>query len=132
MGSAISVFRNATAIRVPRTRFSPVKKCQDLLALWSDFYILTEDSRIIQNPERKFGDIKIELDDRYFKRIDQLKERFARGTPSLIDCHSLTVTGNVYFGKRITIRGDVNIINPSSNEVFIPDKMVIDKDFIFR
>ena len=132
MGSAISVFRNAAAIRVPRTRFFPVKKCQDLLALWSDFYILTEDSRIIQNPDRKFGDIKIELDDRYFKRIDQLKERFARGTPSLIDCHSLTVTGNVYFGKGITIREDVNIINPSSSEVSIPDYMVIDKDFTFR
>jgi UTP--glucose-1-phosphate uridylyltransferase len=27
MGSAISVFKKATAIRVPRARFSPVKKC---------------------------------------------------------------------------------------------------------
>ncbi len=131
MGSAISVFEKATAVRVPRTRFFPVKKCQDLLALWSDCYIMTEDGKIIQNPKRKFGTIKIDLDDRYYKKIDQLKERFAHGAPSLIDCKSLRVVGNIHFNRGIVIKGDVNIINHSSKNVSIPEEIVINKDLFF-
>jgi UTP--glucose-1-phosphate uridylyltransferase len=36
MGSAISVFEGAAAVQVPRQRFIPVKRCRDLLSLWSD------------------------------------------------------------------------------------------------
>lgn len=131
MGSAVSVFKKATAIRVPKTRFSPVKKCQDLLALWSDCYVMTKERRIIQNPKRRFGTIKIDLDDRYYKKIDQLKERFPHGTPSLIECESLRIKGNVYFDSGIVVKGDVNIISPSSRKVFVPQGMVISKDLIF-
>ena len=34
----------AQAIRIPRSRFAPVKKCDDLLALRSDAYKLTEET----------------------------------------------------------------------------------------
>jgi len=131
MGAAISVFERATAIRVPRTRFAPVKKCQDLLALWSDCYVMTEDSKIIQNPDRRFGTIKIDLDDRYYKKIYQLKERFAHGVPSLIDCKSLRVEGNIHFGGGIVIKGDVDIISPSLRKVIIPEGMEINTDLLF-
>ncbi len=130
LGSAISLFQRATAVRVPRTRFVPVKKSQDLLALWSDCYVLTEDSRIIQNPERRFGTIRIDLDERYYKKIDQLRERFANNAPSLIDCRSLTIHGNVYFGKGVVIRGDVNITSHSSKKFSIPEETVIDGDLL--
>ncbi len=131
MGSALSVFKNATAIRVPRTRFSPVKKCQDLLALWSDCYVLNNYGRIIQNPKRRFGTINIDLDDRYYKKIDQLKERFPYGPPSLIDCRSLRIKGNVYFDRGIVVKGDVNIISSSLNKVCVSKGMVISRDLIF-
>merc|ERR1719265_339565 len=36
MGAAISCFDGAIALRIPRTRFAPVKKCDDLVALRSD------------------------------------------------------------------------------------------------
>ena len=131
MGSAISVFKNATAIRVPRTRFFPIKRCQDLLALWSDCYVLMKEARIIQNPKRRVKPIKIILDDRYYKKIDQLRERFAYGTPSLIDCVSLEIKGNVYFERGVVIKGAVHIISPSSRKVIVPQDTVIDKDLIF-
>merc|ERR1712224_324660 len=44
MGAAIECFDGATAICIPRTRFAPVKKCNDLLLLRSDAYVTTEDS----------------------------------------------------------------------------------------
>jgi UDP-N-acetylglucosamine pyrophosphorylase len=53
MGSAISLFPNAAAVRVPRSRFSPVKTTSDLLGVQSDAYQLTEDSRIVLDPSRK-------------------------------------------------------------------------------
>lgn len=132
MGSAISIFENSTAIRVPRTRFAPVKKSQDLLALWSDCYVLAEDNRIIQNPERKIDSVAIDLDEKYYKKIDQLKERFPHGAPSLMDCKSFKIVGDVYFGKDITVNGNVNIFNHSAKKVTIPDGMVINKDLLFN
>jgi UTP--glucose-1-phosphate uridylyltransferase len=131
MGSALSVFKNASAIRVPRIRFFPVKKCQDLFALWSDCYVMTPDSRITPNPKRRFGTLKIDLDDRYYKKIDQLKERFPYGAPSLIDCRSLSIKGNVYFGSKITVKGDIHIISSSSRKVYVPDGMIVNKDLVF-
>lgn len=132
MGSAISIFENSTAIRVPRTRFAPVKKSQDLLALWSDRYVLTEDNRIAQNPERKIDSMVIDLDERYYKNIDQLKERFPHGAPSLMGCKSFKLVGDVYFGKDIAVNGNVTIFNHSAKKVTIPDGMVINKDLLFN
>ncbi|NVM57123.1 MAG: UTP--glucose-1-phosphate uridylyltransferase, partial [Desulfobacterales bacterium] len=131
MGSAISVFEGATAIRVPRNRFAPVKKCQDLLALWSDCYVLTDDSRVIQNPGRKLGPPVLRLDNRYFKKIDQLKARFPHGAPSLLECVSIDVQGDVVFGKGVAIRGEVVIANHTDRAVTIPDGSVIEEDVVF-
>jgi len=92
---------------------------------------MTEDSRVIQNPQRRLGTIKIDLDDRYYRKIDQLQERFPHGVPSLVDCKSFKVEGNVYFGRGIMIKGDVTITNPLSKRVSIPEAAVIDKDLLF-
>lgn len=131
MGAAISVFDNATAIRVPRDRFAPVKKCQDLLGLWSDAYVFTDDFQVVPNPKRRLDPPLIELDTRYYKMIDQLRARFPHGTPSLLACRSLKVQGDIAFGKRIIIKGDRTIANISDRQVTIPDNCVIDKDMVF-
>ena len=47
MGAAIGVFEGASAIRVPRSRFVPVKKTTDLLVLRSDAYELTDGGRVV-------------------------------------------------------------------------------------
>ena len=46
MGAAIGVFEGARAMRVPRSRFVPVKKTNDLLVLRSDAYVLGDGARI--------------------------------------------------------------------------------------
>ena len=40
MGAAIDVFEGAAAVRVPRSRFVPVKTSADLLSLRSDAYVM--------------------------------------------------------------------------------------------
>jgi len=132
MGSAISIFDGATAIRVPRTRFTPVKKCQDLLALWSDCYVLIEDYYVIQNPGRRLDTLVIRLDSTYYKKIDQFKARFPHGAPSLLDCVSLEVYGDVVFGKGVIVKGKVVIANRSDSQVSIAAARVIEKDLVLR
>merc|ERR1711972_1167402 len=92
MGAAISCFEGAQAILIPRTRFAPVKKCDDLLALRSDAYVLTEDFRIELAPERAGAPVLVKLDDRY-KFVDALDTMIPNGVPSLKFCNKLTVVG---------------------------------------
>jgi UTP--glucose-1-phosphate uridylyltransferase len=120
MGSAIAVFPGARALCVPRTRFVPIKKNNDLLVLWSDAYQLTGDCQIglatgLTQPPLVY------LDDRYYQLIDDLEARFPHGAPSLVHCEVLRVEGNVYFGANITIRGKVHIVNPNPEPLYLPD-----------
>ena len=48
MGSAIQIFKNSEAILVPRNRFIPVKKSEDLLKIKSDLYKLDDKFNLIK------------------------------------------------------------------------------------
>lgn len=120
MGSAIAVFPGAQAICVPRTRFLPIKKNNDLLVLWSDAYCLTEDFRMqLATPSQQPP--MVHLDDRYYQMIDELCERFPHGAPSLVQCEELRVEGNVYFGKAVQVQGKVKVVNPDKKPLQIED-----------
>jgi len=121
MGSAISVFEDADVLRVPRARFAPVKSCDELLLLWSDYYDLTSDFRIVMNARHKSIQMDMNLDPRFYRVFNSLKERFPSGAPSLAECESLSITGDVKFGKGVVITGKTSIINSSDGQAFIPD-----------
>ncbi len=125
MGAAISVFRDAMAVRVPRSRFMPVKTCQDLLLLWSDQYLLAPDYTLVRNPMTAVMP-RISLDPCYYRMIGDLLERFPAGAPSLVACTSLTVEGNVEFGGDVKLRGDVRIINRRQEKGRIPDGSILE------
>ena len=107
MGAAISVFEGAKALVVPRSRFAPVKKTNDLLLIWSDVYKLNSEYQIVLT-EGLDAAPTIELDSEYYKTVEQLKTHF-KEVPSLIQCNSLKVQGNIHFGKDVVIVGDVVI-----------------------
>merc|ERR1719251_672349 len=110
MGAAISCFEGATAIVIPRERFAPVKTTNDLLALRSDAYKITEDFRIVLAPECNGVPPNIKLDGRY-KFVDAMETMIPEGAPSLIACKSLTVEGNVVFAKGVVFQGNVLVKN---------------------
>ncbi|MFN8465744.1 MAG: UTP--glucose-1-phosphate uridylyltransferase [Caldilineaceae bacterium] len=76
MGAAIAVFEGAQAMRVPRSRFAPVKKNSDLLVIMSDAYRLGEDYRLALAPERAEEPPVVTLDDRYYQLYDAMIQRF--------------------------------------------------------
>jgi len=131
MGAAISLFEGATAIRVPTSRFVPVKKCNDLLAIRSDRFVFSKEDNLILNP-RSSQTIAIDLDQKYYGKIDLFDERFGEGIPSLIDCESLTIDGDVRFEKNVTIKGEVVIKNIGKSQAVIKEGSVIDKDVILN
>jgi len=108
MGAAISLFDNATAVRVPRGRFSPVKNTNDLLAVRSDAFELTDDSRVVLADGLTSPPV-IRLDPAFFRNLDDFDRRFPFGPPSLVGCTSLTVQGDVSFGREVVIEGEVTI-----------------------
>merc|ERR1719362_2111675 len=52
MGAAIGCFPGSSALVVDRSRFAPVKTTNDLLALRSDAYVITVDSRVMLHEKR--------------------------------------------------------------------------------
>lgn len=109
MGSAIEVFEGAEALRVPRSRFAPVKTTSDLLAVRSDDYVLDDGYRIVPSPARVGEAAVVELDPRFYRLIDQFEARFAAGVPSLVGCDRLRVRGDVHFGGEVVAVGSVDI-----------------------
>jgi UTP--glucose-1-phosphate uridylyltransferase len=126
MGAALSLFDRAVAVRVPRRRFSPVKTTSDLLGVRSDAYELGDDWRITLRPERE-APPNIDLDDRYFKLIDDFEARFTYGVPSLRRCDALTVEGDVWFGTDVEVRGAVRISTDGIRAV-VPSGTVVEED----
>ena len=130
MGAAVALFDDASAVRVPRSRFMPVKKCNDLMAVRSDCYLLNTEFKLHQNPDRTLPAIRIQLDKRYFQKIDDFDARFANGVPSLIDCESLIVEGDVTFEADVAIKGPVTIKNNGHRQVSIRSGVIVDNDYI--
>jgi len=120
MGAAIECFAHTGALVVPRSRFSPVKTSSDLLALRSDAYRITEDSRLVLDESRHGQPPVVELDPRFFRVLAEFERRLAGGAPSLLACDSLQVSGNVEFAPGVVCRGKVAFSNRSPETRTIP------------
>jgi UTP--glucose-1-phosphate uridylyltransferase len=122
MGAAIGVFDGARAVRVPRTRFAPVKTTNDLLVLRSDAYLLTDDYRVLPAD----GLPVVDLDSRYYKLLRDFDARFPDGPPSLRECERLLVEGDVVFGGAVVVRGAVELRQEGDEPLRIQDGSVLE------
>ena len=86
------------------------------------------------NPNRKISQkqetIKINLDPEFYGKIDEFDKRFANGAPSLVNCYSLSVKGDVRFEADVKIKGSVAIKNTRKSQAVIKEGAVIDRDLI--
>ncbi len=130
MGSAISLFADSIALRIPKKRFAPIKTTNELLGLWSNAFILDEHNLVISNPARTLGFIVINLDKKYYKNVDDLVERFPYGAPDLLDCSKLTIKGDIHFGENVKIIGHVEIINDSEKPMMIESNTTLSEEVI--
>ncbi|KAL3735711.1 hypothetical protein ACJRO7_024785 [Eucalyptus globulus] len=123
-GAAIKFFDNAIGINVPRSRFLPVKATSDLLLVQSDLYTLVdgfvERNKARTNPSNP----SIELGPE-FKKVGNFLSRF-KSIPSIIELDSLKVSGDVWFGTGITLKGKVTIAAKPGVKLEIPDGVVLE------
>jgi UTP--glucose-1-phosphate uridylyltransferase len=126
MGAAVGVFEGARPLLVPRTRFSPVKTTEDLLALRSDAYVLRDDARVELDGRRSGRPPVIDLDDNFFKPLDDFDARFPAGAPSLAECTRLSVEGDVAFGRGVVVRGTVTVRADGGGRRRIEDGAVLE------
>ncbi|KAJ8442212.1 hypothetical protein Cgig2_005152 [Carnegiea gigantea] len=123
-GAAIRFFDKAIGINGPRSRFLPVKATSDLLLVQSDLYTVV-DGFVTRNPERANpANPSIELGPE-FKKVKDFLSRF-KSIPSITALDSLKVTGDVWFGANVTLKGTLTVNAKSGVKLEIPDGAVIE------
>eukprot|EP00252_Welwitschia_mirabilis_P005213 TRINITY_DN156_c0_g1_i1.p1 TRINITY_DN156_c0_g1~~TRINITY_DN156_c0_g1_i1.p1 ORF type:complete len:472 (+),score=97.32 TRINITY_DN156_c0_g1_i1:184-1599(+) len=127
-GAAIRFFDNAIGVNVPRSRFLPVKATSDLLLVQSDLYTI-DDGFVIRNPARvDTANPSIELSPE-FKKVGDFLKRF-KAIPSILELQSLKVSGDVWFGSGIVLKGKVIIEANKGEKLEIPDQTVIENKVV--
>jgi len=118
-GAAIQFFKNPQAVNVPRSRFLPVKSTSDLFIIQSDLYQL-RNGTLVMNPNRPFpnGPI-VQLGDKY-KDIKNYMKHLA-GNVNILELDRLTISGEVYLGRNVELRGSVIIVANDGCRIDIPD-----------
>lgn len=114
-------FYRAFAIDIPWSRYRPVERTSDLLILQSDLYTLAEGTVVRNVARANPKDPSIELGTE-FGNVDDFRSRF-KSIPSIIELDSLEVTGDVWFGTGITLKGKVIITARPGMKIVIPDGM---------
>lgn len=118
-GDAIRNFKNALGVNVPRRRFLPVKKTSDLLLVMSNLYAIDEGGLLIMNPQRSFPSTPLVKLGSSFDQVRELLNRFA-SIPDMLELDHLTVSGDVTFGKNVSLKGTVIIMAHHGARIDIP------------
>lgn len=88
---------------MPRARFLPVKKTSDLLLVMSNIYSLKKGS-LVMSPQKMFPTTPlVKLGDNHFSKVKEFLGRFTN-IPDLIELDHLTVSGDVTFGRGVSLR----------------------------
>ena len=101
IGGAIKNFDRVRVVTVPRARFLPVKRTQDLLLVMSDLYEIDATTGVLQLVAERTSSPSIVLSTVY-DHVDAFRARFA-SIPSLRALRSLRVDGDVSFGERVRL-----------------------------
>jgi len=129
IGAAVKCFENSIGIIVERSRFLPVKKTSDLLLVMSNLYDMSKGS-LSMSSRRQFKTTPlIKLGDTHFKKVHQFNTRFP-SIPDMLELDHLTVSGDVTFGKDVTLKGTVIIIANHGDRIDIPSGSVLENKIV--
>merc|ERR1712071_304490 len=109
VGAGVKCFENSIGVNVPRSRFLPVKKTSDLLLVMSNLYEL-KSGKLAMSSKRQFQTTPlVKLGDNHFAKVRDFLKRFET-IPDLLELDHLTVSGDVTFGRKVSLKGTVIII----------------------
>ncbi|KAK4885085.1 hypothetical protein RN001_001356 [Aquatica leii] len=129
VGAAMKCFEGGVGINVPRSRFLPVKKTSDLLLVMSNLYNLKNGS-LVMSPQRMFPTTPlVKLGENHFSKVREFLGRFAN-IPDIIELDHLTVSGDVTFGGRVSLKGTVIIIANHGDRIDIPTGATLENKIV--
>lgn len=122
------LFGCPVAVTVPVSRNLPLEETSDLLILKSDLY--TCDNGILARNEARINPANptIKLGPE-FQKVTDLENR-CKSIPSIIDLDILKVTGDVWFGNGVILKGFVSINAELGEKIVIPDGAVLENKSI--
>ncbi|EAL62450.1 UDP-glucose pyrophosphorylase [Dictyostelium discoideum AX4] len=123
-GMGIQNFKNSVAIFVPRDRYRPIKSTSQLLVAQSNIFQF-DHGQVKLNSKREGQDVPLVKLGEEFSTVSDYEKRF-KSIPDLLELDHLTVSGDVYFGSRITLKGTVIIVANHGERVDIPDGVVLE------
>lgn len=123
-GAAIEFFGSAVGLRVPRSRFLPVKRTSDLMSVQSNLYEVKHGA-LIPSPVRHAVTTPIIKLGPEFASLHDFQVRMAH-IPDISDLEHLTVSGDVYFGRDVVIKGTVIIVANEGSRIDLPDGSVLE------
>ncbi|XP_059621585.1 UTP--glucose-1-phosphate uridylyltransferase isoform X1 [Phlebotomus argentipes] len=128
VGAAMKCFEGI-GINVPRSRFLPVKKTSDLMLVMSNLYSLRHGS-LVMSPQRMFPTTPlVKLGENHFAKVKEFLGRFAN-IPDIIELDHLTVSGDVTFGRGVSLRGTVIIIANHGDRIDIPAGAILENKIV--
>ncbi|XP_031829847.1 UDP-glucose pyrophosphorylase isoform X1 [Nomia melanderi] len=129
VGAAMKSFDGSIGINVPRSRFLPVKKTSDLMLVMSNLYTLRNGS-LVMSPQRMFPTTPlIKLGGNHFSKVKEFLTRFPT-IPDLLELDHLTVSGDVTFGKGVTLKGTVIIIANHGERIDLPSGTILENKIV--
>ncbi|XP_042247391.1 UTP--glucose-1-phosphate uridylyltransferase-like isoform X2 [Thunnus maccoyii] len=128
VGAAIKSFDNALGVNVPRSRFLPVKTSSDLLLVMSNLYSLDNGS-LTMSKEREFPTTPHVKLGSSFTKVQQFLARF-ENIPDMLELDHLTVSGDVTFGKNVSLKGTVIIIANHGDRIDIPAGAMLENKIV--
>ncbi|XP_008315442.1 UTP--glucose-1-phosphate uridylyltransferase-like isoform X1 [Cynoglossus semilaevis] len=128
VGAAIQSFKRAMGVNVPRSRFLPVKTTSDLLLVMSNLYSLDAGS-LTMSPRREFPSTPHVKLGSSFTKVQEYLIRF-ENIPDLLELDHLTVSGDVTFGKNVSLKGTVIIIANHGERIDIPAGAMLENKIV--
>merc|ERR1711928_318128 len=129
VGAAMKCFEGSIGLNVPRSRFLPVKKTSDLLLVMSNLYNL-KNGILVMSPLRGFPSTPlIKLGDNHFAKVRDFLKRFET-IPDLLELDHLTVSGDVTFGRKVSLKGTVIIIANHGDRIDIPSGAILENKIV--
>eukprot|EP00027_Filamoeba_sp_ATCC50430_P000960 CAMPEP_0168555250 /NCGR_PEP_ID=MMETSP0413-20121227/8230_1 /TAXON_ID=136452 /ORGANISM="Filamoeba nolandi, Strain NC-AS-23-1" /LENGTH=501 /DNA_ID=CAMNT_0008586079 /DNA_START=104 /DNA_END=1609 /DNA_ORIENTATION=- len=127
-GAAIEFFSKAKGVNVPRSRFLPVKSTGDLFVVQSNLYEL-QNGYLVMNPKRPYPSVPLVNLGEEFKKVSDYNGRL-KTIPDTLELDQLTISGDVYIGANVTLKGTVIIVANHGNRIDIPDGAILENKVI--
>ncbi|XP_074552306.1 UTP--glucose-1-phosphate uridylyltransferase-like [Halichoeres trimaculatus] len=128
VGAAIKSFNNAMGVNVPRSRFLPVKTSSDLLLVMSNLYSMDAGS-LTMSKKREFPTTPHVKLGSSFTKVQEFLHRF-ESIPDMLELDHLTVSGDVTFGKNVSLKGTVIIIANHGDRIDIPAGAMLENKIV--